>query len=98
MKKVTNEMSSGITPKKSRRWTPEMRERQAQRIRKQKIWQKTTGPKTPSGKNASKINAAKHGLRSESYRMICVLLREQQAILNATIAAALLALEQGKDE
>ena len=93
MKKVTNEMSSEISPKKSRRWTPEMRERQARRIRKQKIWEKT-GPKTPSGTDAAKMNAAKHGLRSESYRTVCALFREQQSILNATIAAVFLELEQ----
>jgi len=89
----------GEGKKAGKGWPLERRLRQAQRIRAQKIWEKTTGPKTPSGKDAAKMNAAKHGLRSESYRTVCALFREQQILLNATIAAALLELEQkeGRD-
>ena len=44
-------------------WTPERRKRQAEMIRNWKPWEHSTGPKTPEGKEACKLNAEKHGMR-----------------------------------
>ena len=93
---MTNEMGSGITPKKSRRWTPELRARQARKTRQAQPWTKTTGPKTTAGKDSAKMNAAKHGLRSAVYRAICHSLREQKTITETALLRALLDLEKGE--
>ncbi|MBI2234758.1 MAG: hypothetical protein HYU57_07245 [Micavibrio aeruginosavorus] len=93
---MTNEVGTGIPPEKSRRWTPELRERQARRTRSQKPWLKSTGPRTESGKARSKMNAAKHGLRSRDYRMICRLLRECRKEIDCAILEAQLELERKK--
>ena len=47
-----------------RHWTPEDRARQADLIRTQKPWEKSTGPKTERGKRASSRNATTHGMTS----------------------------------
>lgn len=47
------------------RWSLEARERQRQQIQKWKPWEHSTGAKTPEGKERSKKNAFKHGLRSQ---------------------------------
>ena len=46
-------------------WTKERRERQAEAIRNNKPWEKSTGPKTEKGKRRSSMNAYKHGGRSK---------------------------------
>ena len=45
------------------RWTPEARLKQAKRIRQWSPWSKSTGPRTLEGKNRSKTNAWKGGVR-----------------------------------
>jgi hypothetical protein len=50
------------------RWTPELRQRQAEKIRKWQPWEWSTGPKTAGGKSASSQNARKHGYRSQEFR------------------------------
>lgn len=45
-------------------WTPERRAKQAEAIRRWKPWEKSTGPRTDDGKEASSQNAWKHGLRT----------------------------------
>ena len=43
-------------------WTPEMRQKQAERIRQWCPWKKSTGPKTAEGKAISSRNAWKGGV------------------------------------
>lgn len=45
------------------KWTEERRRAQAERIRKTKPWEKSTGPRTAEGKARASLNAFKHGLR-----------------------------------
>jgi hypothetical protein len=45
----------------SKGWTDERRKRQAERIRAQKPWEKSTGPRSEAGKARSSLNAYKHG-------------------------------------
>ena len=45
------------------RWTPEARLKQAERIRQWSPWSKSTGPRSEEGKNRSKTNAWKGGVR-----------------------------------
>ena len=49
-------------------WTPERRAKQSEQIKSWKPWEKSTGAKTHEGKNKSKMNALKHGCRSEVFR------------------------------
>ena len=53
---------------KQRTWTLEQRLQQAQRIRQQKPWEYSTGPKTLEGKAISQKNSFKHGARSREMR------------------------------
>ena len=46
-------------------WTEERRQKQAERIRQTRPWEKSTGPKSKGGKNRSKYNALKHGASSK---------------------------------
>ncbi len=71
-KNMTNEL------KKSPGWTPERRRRQAERIRRQRPWLHSTGPRTAAGKAVSSHNALIHGLRSRARRVLCLLLRVQR--------------------
>lgn len=56
-------------------WTQKDRERQAEVLRRVKIWEQSTGPKTPEGKAVSKMNAFKHGQSSSEIKNIRRLLR-----------------------
>lgn len=55
-------------------WTNERKAKQRAAIYRWCPWDKSTGPKTPAGKNAVARNAWKHGNRSQAAR------REWQAI------------------
>ncbi len=51
-------------------WTEERRRRQAEIIRQNKPWEKSTGPKTQAGKSRSKYNALKHGEYCAEWREV----------------------------
>lgn len=69
--------TTGKVRKVTRGWPPERRKAQAARIRRQKPWLKSTGPRTRAGKARVARNAYKHGFRSRDYRTLCALLRWQ---------------------
>ncbi|MBM2767069.1 hypothetical protein [Burkholderia anthina] len=50
-----------------RRWTPEQRAAQAEKIRGWKPWEQSTGPVTDDGKAAASQNALIHGLRARDW-------------------------------
>ncbi|VWC14086.1 hypothetical protein BLA6993_05497 [Burkholderia lata] len=50
-----------------RRWTPEQRAAQAEKIRRWKPWEQSTGPVTDDGKAAASQNALVHGLRARDW-------------------------------
>ena len=64
-------------------WTPERRKRQSERIRQQKPWEHSTGPRSAAGKEAVKDNALKHGWRSAPVRELEGILHEQRKFLRA---------------
>jgi len=61
----------------SRKWTPEQRQQQAERIKAWSPWQHSTGPRTDEGKAASSRNAWKGGYR-QMLRDLCRALRQQR--------------------
>ena len=71
---------------KQRIWTLEQRLQQAQRIRQQKPWNYSTGPKTPQGKAISRKNSFKHGARCKDIRDISHLLAEWKRELKQLIS------------
>lgn len=58
-------------------WTEERRKKQAEIIRKNKPWEKSTGPKTQAGRARSSINALKNGNHSAAMKEL------RKAILGA---------------
>ena len=67
----------------TRGWPPKRRREQARRIRQQKPWHFSTGPRTIAGKRISSQNGMKHGYRSRHYRELCSLLRTQRLFVRA---------------
>ena len=57
-------------------WTLERRKRQAKLIRQWRPWDKSSGPKTQSGKKKSSQNARKDSMRSTEMKQLCYLLAE----------------------
>ncbi|RQS22454.1 hypothetical protein DIE00_34090 [Burkholderia sp. Bp8989] len=68
-----------------RRWTPEQRAAQAEKIRRWKPWERSTGPVSDDGKAASSQNALKHGMRGaawlEKRRRLAAMIRDARAML-----------------
>ena len=69
--------------RKTKGWSEERRQKQAETCRKTKPWKQSTGPKTQSGKDAVAQNALKHGMFSEDVYYIKALLRRQAAFLRS---------------
>lgn len=67
-------------------WTEERRQRQREVILRNKPWEKSTGPKTQSGKKRSRMNAFKHGEYGRSGKIITNALRLGQAHVDAVNA------------
>ena len=63
------------------RWTPEARLAQAHKIKAQKPWLHSTGPRTPAGKARVARNAIQHGNRSRTMKRFHHLLRVQSMFL-----------------
>jgi hypothetical protein len=60
--------SSHRNPKASKAaWSAERRAKQADLMRRNQPWSKSTGPKTKTGKARSAANAKKHGFRSQAF-------------------------------
>ncbi|TAM22312.1 MAG: hypothetical protein EPN46_02485 [Candidimonas sp.] len=69
----------------ARRWTPDQRRTQAEKIRQWQPWAHSTGAKTPKGKAASSRNAYKGGAWRELRQAVKDLnaaMREQAALLD----------------
>ena len=64
-------------------WSKERRAAQAERCRKAKPSQHSTGPKTAAGKLVVRDNAYKHGLRSAEFREILKLLKQQKEFIKS---------------
>lgn len=68
-----------------RRWTPEQRAEQAEKIRRWKPWERSTGPASKDGKAAASQNALKHGMRGAAWierrRQLAELLRDARAMI-----------------
>ncbi len=62
-------------------WTQERRRAAAERIRKNKPWKKSTGPRTEEYKVHSKMNAWKHGIRSSLINELREVLRLHRSFL-----------------
>ena len=69
-------------------WNDTRRREQAARIRQQKPWEQTTGPRTAEGKNTASQNAYKHGLERAEIRLLCRLLRLQRAYIKNIVPDA----------
>lgn len=76
--KSTNRLNK--TPKIGR-WSEEARAKQAERIRLQKPWEHSTGPKTEAGKKKTSRNAVKHGHRSARTKRFKKILRDAKVYL-----------------
>ena len=66
-------------------WTPERRAKQSAAVHRWKLWEKSTGPKTPEGKATSAGNSRKHGMRSREGIQELQQLRELLAQCKETI-------------
>ncbi|MGB4058279.1 MAG: hypothetical protein WBK77_09375 [Alphaproteobacteria bacterium] len=64
-----------------RKWTQEERARQADLIRQNKPWEKSTGPRTAEGKAQSSKNSLKHGFYNSFWNQFRATLRDHQHYL-----------------
>jgi len=62
----------------SKGWTEERRAAQAERCRKNKPWEQSTGPKTTEGKLRASLNAYKHGGDTRYRQIIIDMLRHNR--------------------
>lgn len=85
---MTIGLSNSKKQGKRRAWPPKRRAAQAARIKTQKPWEKSTGPKSPEGRAACKNNAYKRGFRSRDMKELRALLRWQDGIVKKLVAEA----------
>lgn len=69
-----------------RHWTIEERQRQAELIRRWQPWKKATGARTEAGKQASKMNALRHGFYAADSRQLWQELRRFMRECNEVLA------------
>lgn len=62
----------------TRGWPPARRKAQAERIRTQKPWLHSTGPRTIKGKQRTRLNGLKHNMRSAAMRRLRRALQKQR--------------------
>ena len=67
--------------RKTRAWTKEQREKQAEIARARKPWLRSTGPKTEDGKDRIKMNNLKHGAFTRDMRELRRVLHKQRQFL-----------------
>lgn len=68
-----------------RTWTPEQRLKQTALIRTWQPWKKSTGAKSAAGKEKSKMNALKHGMRGAIFRELEATFAEHNRTLKAVV-------------
>jgi hypothetical protein len=68
-------------PPKSKGWTAERRARQAEIIRRNRPWEKSTGPRTEEGKAHAALNSLKHGLYTKDILALRRALRHHRQFL-----------------
>jgi hypothetical protein len=78
---MTNELTNPKIKRKRRAYPDAYRQERMKLIRRTRPWEKSTGPKTETGKGHSARNALKHGFRGEAVAEIRRLLRLQKALL-----------------
>lgn len=64
-------------------WTLEKRQAAAERCRRHRPWTRSTGPRTLEGKQASSLNATKHGYYGHDRKIVRAFLREQRHFMTA---------------
>ena len=64
----------------ARKWTPEQRQQQAERIRDWRPWEHSTGPRTAEGKAAASRNGWKGGHREMLRELARAIGAQRQAL------------------
>src|SRR5689334_12392759 len=70
------------------KWTEERRKKQAEASKRWKPWEKSTGPRTKDGKERIRLNACKHGMRSQSAAALIGMFRANKAFVELAILYA----------
>lgn len=68
---------------KTKGWSDKRRAAQAERCRKNKPSQFSTGPRTEEGKEAVKYNSLRHGMRSAEMQRLSALMQEHKNLIRA---------------
>ena len=76
-------------------WTEGRRKKQAEAIRRNKPWEKSTGPRTKGGKARSRLNAVKHGEPSRAFLLIKAMARENMKYIRKMERLMDFALNEG---
>ncbi|HBR69130.1 MAG TPA: hypothetical protein DEA55_07130 [Rhodospirillaceae bacterium] len=68
---------------KTKTWSEERRQKARRRALESRPWEKSTGPRTPGGKENSKMNGLKNGSRSAATKDLFTALRAQRRFVRA---------------